>query len=491
MTGILDLPAELIINIVSFLDDSSIFNTRVSTKYLESSSLSYFGKRFFRKKGYLITTPSLNVLKSIAAHTELRKYVQHVWFNPDCYTNVIPKCAPEEEFDDEGNEIERTDLLSWWDRKKYAAYDECVTDHARLLYSGQLTEELKEAFSSLPNLLTIGMRRSEKYKPWGWRTLMDAVEEDPRLLGPIPSGPKLTLHAPTKLFVSIVNALASSPVELKRLYTDVVEIDNILEDHLDQESLDRALRSVLYLEVNVAKAWLTSRPNAQHNPYNICRNELDWGQGLVRLMKAMPQLLELGLQIFPDPKQRGTPGRVFPRRGGSDTETDAAYNYNAFVQLTTNAPLCNLRRLKLEKVKALAQDLKSFLEPSGWTLESLKLREVRLVTETDGNQPWYPIFSFLLDSCPKLEYLLLHHLWHTHGGVSFVENPASVIQPPPRAPGPASFVEYDHITLEAKGRDEVQQKLQRVVEKHWYEKALHSYPMDEDVWHTDTSDEEW
>jgi hypothetical protein len=491
MTGILDLPAELIVNIVTFLDDSSIFNARVSNKYLESSSLSYFGKRFFHKKGYLITSPSLNVLRSIGAHSELRKYVQHVWFNPDCYTNVTPKCAPEEDFDDEGNEIERTDLLSWWDKKQYATYDECVTDHVRLLYSGQLVEELEEAFSTLPNLLTIGMRRSEKYKPWGWRTLMDAVGEDPRVLGPIPSGPQLKLHAPTKLFVALVNALSSSPVELKRLYTDVVEIDNVLAEHLTQESLNRALRSVRYLEINIARAWLNSRPNAQHNPYNTCNNDTDWGHGLVRLMKAMPQLLELGLQIFPDLKQRGAMARRSSRTVGGETATDVGYNYVAFEQLTRNTQLCNLHRVKLEKVNATWQTLKAFLEPSRQTITSLKLRELRLASEKDQMQPWQPIFRFLLDSCPKLDYLLLHHLWHSSGGISFVENPASVIQPPPRAPGPASFVEYDHITLEAKGSDLVQQKLQRVVEQHWYEKALHSYPMDEDVWHTDTSDEEW
>ena len=167
------------------------------------------------------------MLKSVANHDELRKYVQHVWFNPDCYTYVQPKCAPDEEIDEEGESVERVDLLSVEDKKKWDAYLECITDHGQLLAKPKLAEELTYAFSKLPNLLTIGMRRSEKYEPWGWKKLAEVIGEEPRVLGPNPSGPKYTLEAPTKLFVAIINAVVGANIELKRLYTDVVEIEAV------------------------------------------------------------------------------------------------------------------------------------------------------------------------------------------------------------------------------------------------------------------------
>ena len=263
MAGLLELPAELIIHVFSYLDNEDVFNARLANKYIESSSLSYFGRRFFRKKGYLITTPSINVLKSIANHNELKKYVQHVWFNPDCYTFVDPKCAPDEDMDAQGGPVERLDLLSQVEREQWKAFNECTVDHALLLSRPKLAEELTDVFSKLPNLAAIGMRRSEDHSPWGWMKLKEAIGEDPRVLGPIASGPKLTLQGPTKLFIAIINAVAAANVDLKRLYTDVVEIDNILPDVLPQETLNRACRSLLVSRVQRNQSMAKQEPKGK------------------------------------------------------------------------------------------------------------------------------------------------------------------------------------------------------------------------------------
>ena len=52
-------------------------------------------------------------------------------------------------------------------------------------------------------------------------------------------------------------------------------------------------------------------------------------------------------------------------------------------------------------------------------------------------------------------------------------------------------MEYEHISLEAEGREEVTSKLELVRDRHWYLGHVYSYAMDEEIWHTDTSDEEW
>ena len=98
-TTLLDLPPELIASTFSYLDDGGFFAARASVRHLERASFSTFGKRFFRKKGYMITTDSLDVLQNVSSHKELRSYVQHVWFNPDCYT-FGPMLFLDDHFDD-------------------------------------------------------------------------------------------------------------------------------------------------------------------------------------------------------------------------------------------------------------------------------------------------------------------------------------------------------------------------------------------------------
>lgn len=94
-TAILKLPSELISRIFGLLQcDVDFFNARRASRGLESASLAYFGHRFFRKKGFMITTSSLHVLKQIAAHNVLGNYVRHVWFNPDCFTFAGPSTWP-------------------------------------------------------------------------------------------------------------------------------------------------------------------------------------------------------------------------------------------------------------------------------------------------------------------------------------------------------------------------------------------------------------
>lgn len=93
MAQFLDLPSELIAHIFRHLDDADFLATRRGNKSLENASVPVFGRRFFRKKGYMITTPSLDVLQSVADSPKLRKYVQHVWFNPDCVSEESRLCG--------------------------------------------------------------------------------------------------------------------------------------------------------------------------------------------------------------------------------------------------------------------------------------------------------------------------------------------------------------------------------------------------------------
>jgi len=489
---ILDLPSELIASIVSSLDNDDVFNTRQANRQLERASIAYFGKRFFRKRGYMLTTPSLTNLGQVADHPDLRKYVQHVWFNPDCFTFVHPDCAPDpEESPDPGNPDSLKEGLSSGDRRMYEAYEQTMKDHFGLMAKTamKLQGVLGKAFGKLLNLKIIGMRRSEEHSPWGWRTLKIAVGQDPRVLGPIPTGPMYMLSGPTRLFVALVNAVAETGVVLRRFYTDAIEIDNVRPDLLPQETLDKACRSIWYLETNVVKGWLNKRNNADY----ITPSHADWGEGngLLRLLRASTNLKEIGLQIFPDRKRPGFRGPENWRE---------AYPYLCFDSITSSVQLRGLLRMKLEKIVATPEMLLSFLHPSAGRLTSLKIRDVRLIGDNDASRPWQPIFEHLRDECRQLEYLLLHHLLYQHGGVSFVldvqDDEPTLVQESDESGAPQDgfvqhFTDYEHITLQVSGKEVVRARLEEVVERHWYQKPLFTYEMDEEVWHTDTSEEEW
>lgn len=555
MPQLLDLPSELIAAIFQHLDDDTdFFATRLANRSLETASLTPFGRRFFRKKGYMLTTPSLDVLDCVAKSSKLRKYVgsllhllttsnflvlifgryvQHVWFNPDCYTFISPACAPEEdiECDDAEDEsedehieiVQRVDLLSDADSRKWKAYQEVMEDHQNLLDGDAtiLEKLLEEILSNLPNLKIIGMRRSEDHSPWGWRNLQQAVGEDPRVIGPIPTRPMPFLSDPTKLFKALVSAVATSGTCLQRFYTDAVEVDNMPMNWLRQDTLQTALRSMLYLEINVSKAVL---PPSSTPYYRVLRDVGKCGDGLLKVFQAAaPTLLELGLQIFPELRRAH-----FMYTGyGSDTWKQQSNQYITFDKIVENMRFEHLARLKLEKIVATPESLESFLFPSKDKLTSLKMRDIRLLNSEDGDRPWERVFTFLLSSVPKLDYLLLYQLLYTHGGISFVEKPprpssATIYNPNTGTPNPSTpqdlvnthdaghfayvygdlhapearggggtFREYEHITLEASGREEVVAKLGKVRERHWYCGNVYSYAMDEEVWHTDTSDEEW
>ena len=482
MTLILDLPVEIQTEIISYLPDKTLKAARLVHRNIEQAALATFGKRFFRKKGFFLTQLSLSRLRHIAEHEGLRKHVQHVWFNPDFYTfNVSP-------------------------RGPAAIMDQALGDYHRTTRLANLIQELIYILARLPNVQTLGMRRGTDHSPYGWQIYKDRIGRDPRELGEgRPTGRQSALSPQTVLYVALIRAVAASGTGLRRLYTDAIEIDQIYSDCLLQEDLDKACRNLLYLEVNCIRA--RSSPGVDdHNPLedHLSRSSdiglpLDkpenWGTGLVRLLKAAPRLKEIGLQMFPDTRH----SHMIPPISQDPNSWRQSYPYISLQSVATHhLPLSNLTRLKLEKVATSASALLSLLHPCGPNLTSLKLREIRLV-ETAADRPWAKIFVFLRSSCPALAHLFLYNVTYLHGGVSFVER---LDQPPGQTVqlqyNPWSFharatllAQNAQVTVEATGLELVGRWLDRVAEEHWYQLPIVSMPMDDALWYTDTSDEEW
>ncbi|KAF2160743.1 hypothetical protein M409DRAFT_70272 [Zasmidium cellare ATCC 36951] len=512
--ALIDLPAELISHIFTYLRDEDVFSARLSSRTLDKASFDYFGRHFFRKKGFMITTPSLTVLEEIANHKELSKFVQHVWINPDCFTLTDFRYEWSEDGgrsqNDGGDDPEDADSftdaqtaaavnreLPQKTNEQIEAYLECTADYMEVLndnYDGRptpLEARLTTAFAKLPNLTTIGMRRSENHSPYGWSALQKSVGSDPRQLGPLLPVPSPNLSPSSTLFIALLSAVAQTGVQIRRLYTDVIELDNMNSGQFPRSKLKAACSSMLYLELNIIRGLL--EPTLK--PTNLTPRLLDdpsnseFGENLVTLLKSMPNLKEIGLQTLR--------ARSLGHSSIDAINPEKSYPYIAFNRLATEAPLPHLTRIKLEKITTTSFTLQTFLQPCAQRLTSLKLRDISLQSTPSSPGPWRELFDFLLAHCPRLEYILFYHLMHDAGGVSFVEaepearNGETADEGEEYVVGQAVFEKYSHITLEVKGREAVREKLEEVRERHWYHRPLFSYAMDEELWHTDTSDEEW
>lgn len=521
-----DLPNELICRIYGCLKQEDAFAFRFVCKKLERATFRPFSRRHFRKKGFMITSFSLGTLRRIADHKALAECVQHVWFNPDCFTFVEVTCGGRDS-DTEGEEgYSNQRLLS---SQQLKAYRHALSDHRMLIETEELRDQLHEIFAQLPNLRTIGMRRSEDYAPYGWSILRDLTGLDPRVLGIIPRDTLFALAAPTKLFVAIIDALPETGARVQRLYTDAIELDNVNPVHLSQDILDSACQHLLYLEVNVYESRMPatydrSETRSWANQSFIPLQSTSESRGLVRLAAAVPQLRELGLQIFPDRHQ----SHLIPPRQFEPSSWQDGYPYHAFRNLAEGAHLRNLSRVKLEKFTTTADLIWAFLEPSAHGLISLKLRDIRLLTSETQPRPWQVFFTALSTDCKQLAYILFYHLMYDLGSISFVaeedetqpllsatvhhsQGPVGSPSLPENVDSDESdedeqldqdlplfhgghrthFAQYDHLTVEARGLDVVQLRIVELGERHWYRRALRSYAMDEDLWHTDTSDEDW
>ncbi|KAK4621354.1 hypothetical protein CLAFUW4_07148 [Fulvia fulva] len=510
--NLLALPSELIAHIARHLDDVDVFSVRLGHPNLERACFSLFGQRFFRKRGFLILHASLDVLQSIAEHPELRKYMQHVWFNPDYYTFLPPDCCDDLPDGYELPKIWTEDaaraLAPHGRYKEIASFMAHSRQYDKLLNTRELERQLAKAFQGLPNLMTVGMRRSEDYAPYGWRLLKDAIGQDPRVIGPIERQTALQMSGPTCLFVAIVRALAGIDRPLERLYTDAIELERLPAKLLSRINMTAALASMKYVELNIVKGWQSQagydsdesdRSESDASNHNWHHNRGHYGQGLVKFFKATPRLLELGLQIFPDQMQSHLVAPT-PRDPSSWRRS---YAFKAFQRLTSEITLPHLTRIKLEKLTTTSKILSDFLRPCSERLISLKLRDIRLLSSKDEPRPWETMFIFLATKCPRLEHILFYHLMYEQGGISYTEEPPlappaetdtdDYIEDPlwPVHAGQAMFAKYDHITMRVDGQEAVRAKLEEIAERHWYHRPLFSYAMDESQWHTDTSDEEW
>lgn len=283
MATILDLSPELIALLTDCLSNTDIKTLRCTSLYLNQSTFRTFATRSFRKKGFMITDRSLAVLRQISEHNVLRNHVQHLWFNPDCYTFVkysdledLDECAVNDRFT---CRIER--------------FRACIADHLHLLQCRRLANELAACFDRLPNLAVLGMRRGTEYKAFDSLRLQQEIGLDPRNIGCISSSQDETLSETTLLFIAFVQALGSSSTSITRLYVDAIEFDDILPTHVSFDAASRALQSIRCLEVNLIPLRHTFFASGLAHYLAKC------GTQVAAFLQCMPALSDVSFNMLP------------------------------------------------------------------------------------------------------------------------------------------------------------------------------------------------
>lgn len=135
-----DLPAELLVNIVSYLTTPEYGNVRRTCATVEKKLFDSFGREFFKRKQFMLTQLSLQTLIDISNHEALRCYLTKVIIG----TNFIPN-------PDLVNTHHYSQDLKAWHLEQYM-------DQRYLLDQGIDTIMLTEALSNLPSCHEIEIR---------------------------------------------------------------------------------------------------------------------------------------------------------------------------------------------------------------------------------------------------------------------------------------------------------------------------------------------
>jgi len=137
MASLLTLPLELLIAVSVYLPTPDLSALRLTCKQVEKSLYEWFAKEFFTKKQFMLTEKSLQAFIDISKHVSFSKKLTHVIIGTDVYGDSI---------------------AAFKDEEAAACWVQGYRDQKALISTAVDYEMLVEAFRSLPNLQTVGLR---------------------------------------------------------------------------------------------------------------------------------------------------------------------------------------------------------------------------------------------------------------------------------------------------------------------------------------------
>jgi hypothetical protein len=143
-SGLVSIPAEMLLQITSYLTTPELGNVRLTCKSIEESLLASFTREFFTKRQFTFTEFSLQALFDIS-RSRFSTTLTHVLFG-------IEKASLERVAQSGSYANTRSE------RAQANRRLEGYVSHLAFMNTGQDFEILSEAFSNLQNLEVVGMR---------------------------------------------------------------------------------------------------------------------------------------------------------------------------------------------------------------------------------------------------------------------------------------------------------------------------------------------
>ncbi|KAF1822425.1 uncharacterized protein K489DRAFT_371264 [Dissoconium aciculare CBS 342.82] len=197
---ILSLPPEMIIQVSRHLTTVELGHLRGTCKHIEQILFDSFAKEFFVKRQFMLQQHSLQALLDIASHPTLSRYLKYVIVSAERVNK---------------SDSQRVLLLAG------------EPDAETFLWSGQARDMLVEAFTKLPNLITVGVRdysgpnRSRDGPKARWRSYGWSVGLDPSSLHE--ESRSLSFHN-TPDAVSMTFSLVLTALGMARVHPEGVEV---------------------------------------------------------------------------------------------------------------------------------------------------------------------------------------------------------------------------------------------------------------------------
>ncbi|KAK0739510.1 hypothetical protein B0T21DRAFT_382525 [Apiosordaria backusii] len=191
------VPVEVLLRITRWIPTVDLANVRLTCKILERNLFNSFAHEFFRKKQFMVSTPSLQALIDISKHSTLSPFLKHVIICTDRPNDLFMYNPPNV------------------DQKMVHNLRRAQADQANLISMGLLPAMLAEAFSALPSLEVIDLRdfnsrsRNRDGINAEWRSYGSVSLREATGVGlSAPGG--LQDVFPTQIFTAIIAALAAS-----------------------------------------------------------------------------------------------------------------------------------------------------------------------------------------------------------------------------------------------------------------------------------------
>ncbi|KAL1837765.1 hypothetical protein VTJ49DRAFT_3429 [Mycothermus thermophilus] len=196
------LPLEILLRITHHISTVDLGNVRLTCRALERATFSFFSHEFFRKKQFMITTFSLQVLLDISKHPTLSPCLKHVILSTD-----------------------RPKATEPWGRviteEQSVQLELALADHMQLLTTGRLRDMLTDVFTNLKHLETVDIRNFNspsrhrdrtQWRSYGARTLEAASHVR------VYASPWITNDPyPSEVFTATTAALAAAQARPKSI----------------------------------------------------------------------------------------------------------------------------------------------------------------------------------------------------------------------------------------------------------------------------------